>query len=67
LLLLYALAGAAVPFDIAASRWEIRNLLPPPQALIPVMQKTVQDVDEKVPIMRAQTQSESIDRMLLGR
>jgi predicted permease len=56
---------AYIPLDQGAATFELRTATPP-GAFIPVAQKTIQDVDDNVPVMRAQTQSESIDRLLFN-
>jgi predicted permease len=56
---------AYVPLDRGGAAFELRTATPP-EGLIPVVQKGVQDVDANVPVIRVQTQSESIDRLLFN-
>ena len=54
---------AYVPLDTGGATFELRTTLAP-AGFIPAVRKTVQDVDDKVPVMKVRTQSESIDRLL---
>jgi len=51
--------------DQGAATFELRTATSP-GAFIPVAQKTIQDVDDNVPVLRARTQSESIDQLLFN-
>lgn len=54
-----------VPLDTGGATFELRTTLAP-AGLIPAVRKTVQDVDENVPVIQVRTQSESIDRLLFN-
>jgi ABC-type antimicrobial peptide transport system permease subunit len=54
-----------VPLDRGGAAFAVRSTTPP-DALIPLAQQTVHDLDDHVPIIRVQTQSESIDRLLFN-
>jgi predicted permease len=56
---------AYVPLDKGGATFALRTVSAP-EAFIPVLQKTVQDVDNNVPIIKIQTQSESIDRLIFN-
>jgi predicted permease len=56
---------AYVPLDTGGATFELRTTLAP-AGLIPAVRKTVQDVDDNVPVMQVRTQSESIDRLLFN-
>ena len=56
---------AYVPLDQGTATFELRTTTPP-GAFIPVAQKAIQDVDDNVPVLRARTQSESIDQLLFN-
>jgi predicted permease len=56
---------AYVPLDTGGATFELRTTLAP-SGLIAAVRKTVQDVDENVPVMQVRTQSESIDRLLFN-
>jgi predicted permease len=56
---------AYVPLDKGGATFELRTATSP-EGLIPALKKTVQDVDNNVPVIQIQTQSESIDRMLFN-
>jgi len=56
---------AYVPLDRGGATFELRTDLAP-EGLIVAARKTVQDVDENVPVMQVRTQSESIDRLLFN-
>ncbi len=54
---------AYVPLTEGGAAFELRTAMSP-AALIPTMRKTMHDLDQNVPVMRVQTQSETIDRLL---
>jgi predicted permease len=56
---------AYVPLDTGGATFELRTTLAP-AGFIPAVRKTVQDVDDNVPVMQARTQSESVDRLLFN-
>jgi predicted permease len=56
---------AYVPLDNGGATFELRTTTAP-AGLISAMRKTVQDVDDNVPVMQVRTQSESIDRLLFN-
>ena len=56
---------AYVPLDTGGATFELRTTLAP-AGLIPAVRKTVQDVDDHVPVMQVRTQSESVDRLLFN-
>ena len=56
---------AYVPLDAGGATFELRTALAP-AGLIPAVRKTVQDVDDTVPVMQVRTQSESVDRLLFN-
>jgi predicted permease len=55
--------AAYLPLRNGSAVFELRTDTPP-AALIPVVRKTVRDLDENVPVIRVQTQSEAIDQQL---
>jgi predicted permease len=54
---------AYVPLTDGGAAFEVRAAMSP-AALIPLVRKTMHDLDDNVPVMRVQTQSETIDRLL---
>jgi len=56
---------AYVPLNAGGATFELRTVFEP-AGLIAAVRKTVQDVDENVPVMQVRTQSESIDRLLFN-
>jgi hypothetical protein len=56
---------AYVPLDTGGATFEPRTTLAP-AGFIPAVRKTVQDVDDNVPVMQVRTQSESVDRLLFN-
>jgi predicted permease len=56
---------AYVPLDTGGATFELRTTLAP-AGLIQAVRKTVQDVDDNVPVMQVRTQSESVDRLLFN-
>ena len=54
---------AYVPLDTGGATFALRTTLPP-TAFIPAVRKTIQDVDDNVPVIRVRTQSETIDQLL---
>jgi predicted permease len=56
---------AYVPLAEGGAAFELRTATVP-GALIPAVRKAVRDLDENVPVMRVQTQSETIDRLLFN-
>jgi predicted permease len=56
---------AYVPLETGGATFEVRTTLAP-AGLIPAVRKTIQDVDDNVPVMQMRTQSESIDRLLFS-
>lgn len=56
---------AYVPLTEGGAAFELRTA-GPPAALIPAARKTVRDLDADVPVMRIQTQSEAIDRLIFN-
>lgn len=56
---------AYVPLDTGGATFALRTTLPP-TAFIPAVRKTIQDVDDNVPVIRVRTQSESIDQLLFN-
>ena len=56
---------AYVPLQEGGATFELRTATAP-AAMIPAMRKTMRDLDENVPVMRVQTQSQTIDRLLFN-
>ena len=56
---------AYVPLNEGGAAFEVRTATTP-AAMIPAVRKTLRDLDENVPVMRVQTQSETIDRLLFN-
>ncbi len=56
---------AYVPLAEGGAAFALRTAMAP-SALIPAVRKTVRDLDENVPVMRVQSQSETIDRLLFN-
>lgn len=56
---------AYVPLAEGGAAFELRTAAAP-AALIPAARKAVRDLDENVPVMRVQTQSQTIDRLLFN-
>jgi ABC-type antimicrobial peptide transport system permease subunit len=56
---------AYVPLDTGGATFELRTTLAP-ATFIPAVRKTMQDLDDNVPVMQLRTQSESIDRLLFS-
>jgi predicted permease len=56
---------AYVPLDTGGATFALRTTVSP-SGLIPAVRKTVQDVDDNIPVMRVRTQSETIDGLLFN-
>jgi predicted permease len=56
---------AYVPLGGGGATFEMRTVAAP-AAMIPAARKAVRDLDENVPVMRVQAQSETIDRLLFN-
>lgn len=56
---------AYVPLEEGGATFEVRTV-GNPAAIMDAVRKTVRDVDEDVPIMQVETQSQTIDRMLFN-
>jgi predicted permease len=56
---------AYIPLTQGGAAFEMRTAASP-AAMIPLVRKTMLDLDENVPIMRLKTQSETIDRQLFN-
>ncbi|HKD61334.1 MAG TPA: ABC transporter permease [Terracidiphilus sp.] len=56
---------AYVPLDTGGATFELRTTVAP-AGFIPAVRKTVQDVDDNVPVIQVRTQSESIGRLLFN-
>lgn len=60
-----SLRTAYVPLDTGGATFELRTTSAP-GSFIPAVRKSVQDVDDNVPLMQMRTQSEAIDRLLFN-
>lgn len=56
---------AYVPLTEGGAAFDLRTAASP-AAMVPAVRKTMRDLDENVPVMRIQTQSEAIDRLLFN-